>query len=254
VADHGLKDVVATILVDLRAWDTMGESAVLAAAAIGVTSLIYLHRRSEGTMAQEELRGRTAWSLSAHRSSRLPQGDDVAPERGWLAAGATLAPEHRSIVFEVVARLLFHPILVLSVYLLFCAESLPGGGFVAGLVAGLALITRYLAGGRFELAEAAPLQPGLFTGLGLFISTGVGLVGLIDGTVLHAFTYYGHLPVFGSYHLSTSVLFDFGVYLLVLGVVLDIVRALGAKIDRQIERAAGVLTPEGGPEAGGIPR
>lgn len=47
VAHHGLKDVVATILVDLRAWDTMGESAVLAAAAIGVTSLIYLHRRSE---------------------------------------------------------------------------------------------------------------------------------------------------------------------------------------------------------------
>ncbi|EFE78292.1 NADH dehydrogenase [Streptomyces filamentosus NRRL 15998] len=207
VADHGLKDVVATILVDLRAWDTMGESAVLAAAAVGVTSLIYLHRRSEGTMAQEELQGRTAWSLSAHHSSRLPQGDDAAPERSWLAAGATLAPEHRSIVFEVVARLLFHPILVLSVYLLFCAESLPGGGFVAGLVAGVALITRYLAGGRFELAEAAPLQPGLFTGLGLFISTGVGLLGLGEGTVLHAFTYYGHLPVFGKYHLSTSVLF-----------------------------------------------
>ncbi|MFF9921753.1 Na+/H+ antiporter subunit A [Streptomyces globisporus] len=251
VADHGLKDVVATILVDLRAWDTMGESAVLAAAAVGVTSLIYLHRRSEGSMAQEDLQGRTAWSLSAHHSSRLPQGDDAAPERSWLAAGATLAPEHRSIVFEVVARLLFHPILVLSVYLLFCAESLPGGGFVAGLVAGVALITRYLAGGRFELAEAAPLQPGLFTGLGLFISTGVGLLGLGEGTVLHAFTYYGHLPVFGTYHLSTSVLFDFGVYLLVLGVVLDIVRALGAKVDRQIERAAGVLTPDGGPEAGG---
>ncbi len=89
VADHGLKDVVATILVDLRAWDTMGESAVLAAAAIGVTSLIYLHRRSEGSMAQEELQGRTAWSLSAHHSSRLPRGDDAAPERGWLAAGAT---------------------------------------------------------------------------------------------------------------------------------------------------------------------
>lgn len=50
-AHHGLKDVVATILVDLRAWDTMGESAVLAAAAIGVTSLIYLHRRAEGDPA-----------------------------------------------------------------------------------------------------------------------------------------------------------------------------------------------------------
>ncbi|MFE9824038.1 Na+/H+ antiporter subunit A [Streptomyces sp. NPDC005791] len=250
VAHHGLKDVVATILVDLRAWDTMGESAVLAAAAIGVTSLIYLHRRGEATMNRQELRGETAWTLSTRELSGLPQGDDNAPERDWLAAGSTLAPEHRSVVFEVVARLLFHPILVLSLYLLFCAENMPGGGFVAGLVAGLALITRYLAGGRFELAEAAPLQPGLFTGFGLFVSTAVALGGLAEGTVLHAWTYHGHLPVFGDYHLSTSVLFDFGVYLLVLGVVLDIVRALGAKVDRQIEREAGALTPAPGAGAG----
>lgn len=238
-AHHGLKDVVATILVDLRAWDTMGESAVLATAAIGVTSLIYLHRRAEGDPAPpaETLR-RTAWSVTTPPLTGVPRGDEGAPERGWLAAGATLAPEHRSIVFEVVARLLFHPILVLSVYLLFCAENMPGGGFVAGLVAGVALITRYLAGGRFELAEAAPLQPGLFTGLGLFLSTGVALLGLTDGTVLHAWTHHGHLPLIGDYHFGTPVIFDCGVYLLVLGVVLDIVRALGAKIDRQIERAA----------------
>ncbi|MEU9317808.1 Na+/H+ antiporter subunit A [Streptomyces sp. NPDC048295] len=236
VSHHGLKDVVATILVDLRSWDTMGESAVLAAAAVGVTSLLYLHRRTEAPPPHEELRGRTAWSLTTPGLTGLPQGDEGAPERDWLAAGATLAPEHRSVVFEVVARLLFHPVLVLSLYLLFCAENMPGGGFVAGLVAGLALITRYLAGGRFELAEAAPLQPGLFTGLGLFVSTGVALLGLADGTVLHTWTHHGRLPLIGEYHIGTPVLFDFGVYLLVLGVVLDIVRALGAKIDRQIER------------------
>ncbi|MFD7431913.1 Na+/H+ antiporter subunit A [Streptomyces sp. NPDC059818] len=246
-AHHGLKDVVATILVDLRAWDTMGESAVLAAAAIGVTSLIYLHRRAEGAAAPPERQGQTAWSVTTTRLTGLPHGDEGAPERGWLAAGATLAPEHRSVVFEVVARLLFHPILVLSVYLLFCAENMPGGGFVAGLVAGVALITRYLAGGRFELAEAAPLQPGLFTGLGLFLSTGVALLGLTDGTVLHAWTHHGHLPLIGAYHFGTPVIFDFGVYLLVLGVVLDIVRALGAKIDRQIERAAAEQAAAAGP-------
>ncbi|QHY97133.1 Na(+)/H(+) antiporter subunit A [Streptomyces sp. S4.7] len=250
VAEHGLKDVVAGILVDLRAWDTMGESAVLAAAAIGVTSLLYLHRRGDAPAVLEELDGRTAWPTASRPVTGLARGDDAAPERSWLAAGSTLAPEHRSIVFEVVARLIFHPILVLSLYLLFCAENMPGGGFVAGLVAGVALITRYLAGGRFELAEAAPLQPGLFTGLGLFLSTGVGLLGLTEGTVLHAWTYHGHLPVFGDYHLGTTFLFDAGVYLLVLGVVLDIVRALGAKIDRQTERAAHTGVPRGDPAAG----
>ncbi|MEU1280116.1 Na+/H+ antiporter subunit A [Streptomyces sp. NPDC005805] len=251
-ARHGLKDVVATILVDLRAWDTMGESAVLAAAAIGVTSLVYLHRRTDSTSSlQEEPWADTAWALSTQPLAGLPRGDEGAPERRWLAAGSTLAPQHRSVVFEVVARLAFHPILVLSLYLLFCAENLPGGGFVAGLVAGVALITRYLAGGRVELAQAAPLQPGLFTGLGLFLSTAVGLAGLIDGTVLHAWTYYGHLPVLGSYHISTPVIFDFGVYLLVFGVVLDIVRALGAKVDRQIERGAREESPAGRAGGGG---
>jgi multicomponent Na+:H+ antiporter subunit A len=243
VAHHGLKDVVATILVDLRAWDTMGESAVLAAAAIGVTSLVYLHRRTDQPTPPlpgdpPRAAAPTAWSLPPGSLAGLPSGDEGAPERTWLAAGDTLAPERRSVLLEVVARLIFHPILVLSVYLLMCAENLPGGGFVAGLVAGVAFITRYLAGGRHELADAAPFAPGLFTGLGMFLSTGVALGGLVEGTVLHGWTWHGHLPVWGDSHLSTAVLFDCGVYLLVLGVVLDIVRALGARIDRQIERAA----------------
>lgn len=250
-AHHGLKNVVATILVDLRAWDTMGESAVLAAAAIGVTSLVYLHRRTNSVPLREEPAADTAWSLTTQPLTGLPRGDEAAPRRRWLAASSTLAPQHRSVVFEVVARLAFHPILVLSLYLLFCAENLPGGGFVAGLVAGIALITRYLAGGRVELAQAAPLQPGLFTGLGLFLSTAVALVGLVDGTVLHAWTYHGHLPVLGDFHLSTPVVFDFGVYLLVFGVVLDIVRALGAKVDRQIEREAREAAVDRAGAAGG---
>ncbi|WP_053912786.1 Na+/H+ antiporter subunit A [Streptomyces sp. TP-A0875] len=255
VADHGLKDVVATILVDLRAWDTMGESAVLAAAAIGVTSLLYLHRRTDAEPPAGPLPGdrpetalSTTWSLTAHRLAGLPSGDEGAPERTWIAGGATLAPERRSIVLEVVARLIFHPILVLSVYLLMCAENLPGGGFVGGMVAGVAFITRYLAGGRHEFADAAPFAPGLFTGLGLCLSTGVALAGLVHGTVLHGWTWHGRLPVWGESHLSTAVLFDCGVYLLVLGVVLDIVRALGARVDRHIERAAAHRAgrPEGG--------
>ncbi|MFE7134410.1 Na+/H+ antiporter subunit A [Streptomyces sp. NPDC057638] len=254
-ARHGVRNVVATILVEYRAWDTLGESAVLAVAAIGVTSLIYFHRRTgadgepsgygsvsvSGTITEERPGppgGRTAWSLGSRARTTGLAPEDNAPERTWLAAGRTLAPEYRSVVFEVVARLVFHPILVLSVYLLFCAENLPGGGFVGGLVAGVAVTVRYLAGGRFELGEAAPWHPGFFTGWGLVISTAVALLGLVDGTVLHPLTYEGHLPLIGAFHIGTPVIFDTGVYLLVLGVVLDMVRSLGARVDRQIEREA----------------
>ncbi|MFD5558525.1 Na+/H+ antiporter subunit A [Streptomyces sp. NPDC127068] len=261
-AGLGVKDVVATVLVEFRAWDTLGESAVLAVAAVGVTSLIYLHRRAGTAEAAEALAvpgtapeplaptspaGPTAWSYGSHFVTRGPVAEDTAPERTWLAAGRTLAPEYRSVVFEVVARLVFHPILVLSVYLLLCAENLPGGGFVAGLVAGLAMMARYLAGGRHELADAAPGHPGLLTGLGLLLSTSVAVIGLLDGAVLHPFSYDGHLPVLGHFHLGTPVFFDTGVYLLVLGVVLDIVRALGARVDQQIERAAHEVAKGAGP-------
>lgn len=231
----GVKNVVATILVDLRAWDTMGESAVLAVAAVGVTSLVYLRRRTGALpRAAEGEEPGTVWRAGP-REAAPPAS--LAPERTWLAAGGTLAEERRSVVFEVVARLVFHPILVLSLYLLFCAENLPGGGFTAGLVAGLALVVRYLAGGRYELAAAAPLDAGFLLGAGLVVSVGTGLGGLLlGGAVLDAGTYHAQLPVFGDIHLASPVLFDFGVYLLVLGVVLDVLRSLGAKIDQQIER------------------
>ncbi|MFJ5613737.1 Na+/H+ antiporter subunit A [Streptomyces sp. NPDC093221] len=231
----GVKNVVATILVDLRAWDTMGESAVLAVAAVGVTSLLFLRRRA-GSLpraADGEEPG-TVWRAGPREA---PGPASLAPERTWLSASGTLAQERRSVVFEVVARLTFHPILVLSLYLLFSAENLPGGGFTAGLVAGLALVVRYLAGGRYELAAAAPVDAGFLLGAGLVVSVGTGLGGLVFGrAVLDAGTYHARLPLFGSVHLASPVLFDFGVYLLVLGVVLDVLRGLGAEIDLQIER------------------
>ncbi|WP_016907067.1 Na+/H+ antiporter subunit A [Streptomyces xiaopingdaonensis] len=284
--DHGLKNVVATTLVDLRAWDTMGESSVLAVAAVGVTSLVYLRRRSgtpaspapsgappnaalahhghrSGTAHPEEHGGRPAEAARttgqqphvdtrAKRAERWPKPDPIgrAPRRTWLAASSTLAPERRSVVFEVVARLVFHPIVVLSLFLLFCAENLPGGGFTAGLVASLALGVRYLAGGRHELANAAPVDAGFLLGVGLLTITLTGLGGLLfTGSVLGSGTFHGHLPVIGDFHAASPVLFDTGVYLLVLGVVLDVLRSLGSEIDRRVERElrrAPNATAEGG--------
>jgi multicomponent Na+:H+ antiporter subunit A len=48
---------------------------------------------------------------------------------------------------------------VFSLYLLFAGHNQPGGGFVGGLVGGLAFVLRYLAGGARALDEAVPLDP-----------------------------------------------------------------------------------------------
>ncbi|MDJ1133861.1 Na+/H+ antiporter subunit A [Streptomyces iconiensis] len=282
---ENLKNVVATTLVDLRAWDTMGESAVLAIAAVGVTSLVYLRRRArvpvalpvpgspgpggsrfpaplvpgsasvalDDTGARRAAVGRLdAWKLPARPDALQPRGSAVAPRRTWLAASVTLAPEGRSVMFEVMARLVFHPIVVLSLYLLFCAGNLPGGGFTSGLVAGLAVAVRYLAGGRLELAAAAPVDAGFLLGLGLLILTVTGLAGLLlGGSVLASGTVHAQLPLIEGFHAASPVLFDTGVYLLVLGVVLDILRSLGSEIDRRMERERAKKAREGQERRGG---
>jgi multicomponent Na+:H+ antiporter subunit A len=236
----GGKNIVNVTLVDIRAWDTMGEISVLLVAATGVASLVFLRKRSGAIFrAGDAPEERQVWGggddpLAEVR--RPAQARAAYQPREWLRAGRTLAPRRRSVVFEVVVRLLFHTMIVYSLFLLFSGHNAPGGGFAAGLVTGIALIVRYLAGGRYELGEAAPVQPGLLLGSGLFLSAGVGLGALIfGGSVLQSWIIDISIPVIGDIHLVTSLFFDVGVYLVVVGLVLDILRSLGAEIDRQAE-------------------
>jgi multicomponent Na+:H+ antiporter subunit A len=151
-------------------------------------------------------------------------------------AGRTLAPENRSILLEVVVRLGFHAAIMVSLYLLFSGHNIPGGGFSGGLVAGLALAARYLAGGRYELGEAAPVDAGWVLGGGLALACTTGVLGLaLGGDVLQTEIFTFWLPVFGDVKLVTALFFDIGVYLVVVGLMLDVLRSLGAEIDRQGE-------------------
>jgi multicomponent Na+:H+ antiporter subunit A len=212
----GGHNIVNVILVDIRAWDTMGEIAVLVAVATGVASLTF----------------RKAQRLNRRGPVETPS-EPPSDEPVWLMAGHTVEAGRRSTMLEVVTRLLFHVILLLSVYLLLTGHDTPGGGFTGGLVAGLALIVRYLAGGRYELAAAAPVDAGAVLGAGLLIAVGSGAAALIaGGEVLQSAVLDLHLPVLGHLHLVTSTVFDVGVYLIVVGLVLDVLRSLGAEIDR----------------------
>jgi multicomponent Na+:H+ antiporter subunit A len=223
VAFGGGRNIVNVTLVDIRAWDTMGEIAVLVAAATGVASLVFIRSR---TSTITRLNG---------IPSPVPGGGRAPGRPVWLPGGGTLAPERRSIIFEVVTRLVFHTIIVFSVFLLFSGHNNPGGGFAAGLVTGLALVVRYLAGGRYELDEAAPVDAGALMGMGLFVATGSGLAPLaFGGTVLQSALVDLHLPLLGDVHLVTSVFFDVGVYFVVVGLLLDLLRSLGSGIDRHI--------------------
>ncbi|WP_350348804.1 Na+/H+ antiporter subunit A [Agromyces sp. G08B096] len=250
---HG-KNIVNVMLVDIRAWDTLGEISVLVAVATGVASLLFVSGRTGGAPRLEEQPNRRdrlrpvpepASSIRAARPSLAEvEGEtDAAAEAAetrqtWLLAGRTLSPRRRSILIEVLVRLLFHPAIVVSVYLLFVGHNAPGGGFAGGLLAGLALVARYLAGGRYELGEAAPVDAGRLLGTGLLLAAGTAASSLVFGmTVFESSWFELDVPVLGTLSIGTSTLFDIGVYLVVIGLVLDILRSLGAEVDRQEEES-----------------
>ncbi|ABM08358.1 Na+/H+ antiporter subunit A [Paenarthrobacter aurescens] len=245
-------NVVNVTLVDIRAWDTFGEISVLAIAATGVASLIFVRSRGDRIKTSEAVpAGSVGRRTGVDRDSR--DGATLAVARkftdvtrdAWLVAGRTLAPERRSIIFEVVTRLIFHSMIIFSIYLLLAGHNLPGGGFAGGLTAGLALTIRYLAGGRFELSEAATISAGTLLGTGLATAAASGVVPLfLGGQVFQSAIIEFWLPVFGDVKFVTSTIFDIGVYIVVVGLALDVLRSLGAEIDEHFEGKSMPLAEE----------
>uniref|UniRef100_UPI0039892D76 Na+/H+ antiporter subunit A n=1 Tax=Mycetocola sp. TaxID=1871042 RepID=UPI0039892D76 len=236
---HG-RNIVNTVLVDIRAWDTMGEIAVLVVVATGIASLLFVTGRAGPIPrlvgSQQQRRGRNRRRVLV---DPLAPGPEASSSRmSWLLAGRALAPDHRSVLLEVLVRLLFHPAILVSVYFLFVGHNAPGGGFAGGLLAGLALVARYLAGGRYELAEAIPIDAGKILGAGIALAAGCAVASLFFGAETLTSAYFEtDVIFFGSLSFGTSTIFDVGVYLVVVGLVLDILRSLGAEIDRQQEEA-----------------
>ena len=103
---------------------------------------------------------------------------------------------------------------------------------VGGLVASTGLMIRYLAAGSRELDEAAPVDAGKVVGAGLALAA-LGLLApaAFGGRIGQSYDVSFAFGPLGSPHLVTSLFFDVGVYLVVIGVMLDLARSLGAGID-----------------------
>lgn len=124
-----------------------------------------------------------------------------------------------SLIFAAFSRILFGVMLVVSVYVLYRGHNEPGGGFVGGLIAAAGFATLALARG-VEVARATlRFEPMTVIGFGILAALLSGLPGLrLDGSFLtHQWL------VLGNFHLGTTLLFDIGVYLVVLGGILSLI-------------------------------
>lgn len=141
----------------------------------------------------------------------------------------------RSELMETTARGLFHITLLISVWLTFRGHNAPGGGFIGGLVAASAFVMVYLARGAVALRRAVRLAPSTLIGAGLTLAALTGIVPVLVGDqFLESSLTPITLPVIGSTKLASSVIFDLGVYLMVVGVVLLVISELGAELGREL--------------------
>lgn len=133
-----------------------------------------------------------------------------------------------SLIVDVTTRVILQSAIVVSLYLLFAGHNQPGGGFIGGLVAGAGIALTYVAGGLEQVRGLLRVAPWSVIGSGLLVATVSAIVpAVLGGSVLGQDYVTFHLPVIGEIKATSALAFDSGVYLVVVGMVLMAVEALG---------------------------
>lgn len=194
--ETGGTNIVNTILVDFRALDTLGEMTVLATAGLAIMALLISVR-----VLQPRRRSHHHHSPTAADSFL----DNLLPIR-------------------FVSRLLIGIIIIISVYLMLRGHYEPGGGFIAALTTSIGIAMLYLGTTHRDFIHSKGL-PYVFLSSGVLIALATASIGYMEGNFLNPIHIdFSILSV--HLHLSSSMLFDTGVYLAVIGVVLAAINRL----------------------------
>jgi len=129
---------------------------------------------------------------------------------------------------QTLTRLLFPLMLLVAVFVFLRGHNLPGGGFIAGLVAAVALISQYLANG-IDWTNArikANMHIVIAFGLTAAVVTGVVAMLLSYPFLTSTFTYL-KWPLVGKFEVASAMAFDLGVFLVVVGATVLILVELG---------------------------
>jgi multicomponent K+:H+ antiporter subunit A len=181
----GGTNVVNVILVDFRGFDTLGEITVLALAALGLHALL--------------------------------AGTCLIPHAPPLQSKADRFP----VMLQELMRPLLPLALAVAVYIFLRGHNLPGGGFIAGLVAAVALMLQYVASGTDIASQRLRLDYVRLLGAGLGIATLTGIASMALGYPFLTSTHgYVYPPAIDKFELASAMAFDLGVFLVVIGTVL----------------------------------
>lgn len=129
-----------------------------------------------------------------------------------------------SIILKAVARLLVFFINTFALYLLLRGHNNPGGGFIAGLVTAISLVLLVMSLGIDEVKRIIRVDPVFLTLIGLFLAYIPSLIPtLFNLSFLKQTFYHGVFPLLGEVHVGTPLIFDLGVYFVVVGITTKII-------------------------------
>ncbi len=130
-------------------------------------------------------------------------------------------------LLQLAAKVIRFIMLVVSVFVLLRGHNQPGGGFLGGLLAGAGIVIYVIAFYSHALLSKTLRRVAPLRVIGLILALGSGLLGIIFGkSFLHAQWYKLDLPLLGTLDLSTPLLFDIGVYLTVVGIMVMVILLL----------------------------
>ncbi|MCW5612760.1 MAG: monovalent cation/H+ antiporter subunit A [Rubrivivax sp.] len=211
--EGGGTNVINVMLVDFRAFDTLGEITVLGIVGLTVFALLRRFRPAQEAMEPTDQQRAPVATTGADLVDRDGDGDDHLPP--YLEVPAVLV----RLLLPVAGLFAFH--------LFMRGHNQPGGGFVAGLVVAIAFIAQYMVSGTRWVEARMHLLPTRWIAFGLLVALVTGLGSLALG---HPFltTHTAHVtwPLVGEVHLPTAAIFDLGVFAVVVGSTLLLLTAI----------------------------
>lgn len=128
----------------------------------------------------------------------------------------------KTIILQTASNYLLPLLLLFAVFILLRGHYLPGGGFIGGLVASIAFVLHAFANGLPNTRVLLRIHPGFFMPVGLALALIAGMLPMLAGDLpfMTGLWYPNPAPVVGM--LGTALMFDIGVFLVVIGAALTI--------------------------------
>ncbi|MFA5537641.1 MAG: monovalent cation/H+ antiporter subunit A [Gemmobacter sp.] len=199
--EGGGTNVVNVILVDFRAFDTYGEIAVLGIVALTVYALLRRFR-------------------PASESAGMPEQQVIQDARDRATEGRELGRTLHDYMFvpAILMQWMFPVTITIAAYLFFRGHDLPGGGFAGGVALAIGFLLQYIAANVRWVEARLRILPIRWIGFGLLIATATGVGSWLFGyPFLTAHAQYIDLPLIGRVPAASALLFDLGVFALVVG-------------------------------------